>query len=146
VRKQLETSRVHAGHDRDRLAGIDRDQERRREDHAEIDLAMRDPLRIRNAATGLHVVDIGEAFGTQQLLGDILRGNADAGTPTDADRSRLRWSFVSKRCVAAKRGCGTRCGQAGEEITAILPDLHQSLLCSVGAVRARLWLTPSIRA
>ena len=42
VGEQLEAAGMHAGQHRDRLAGIDRDDERRRKVEAEIDLAARD--------------------------------------------------------------------------------------------------------
>jgi hypothetical protein len=95
-------SRVDPGYDRDRLARIDRDQECRCEDHAEIDFAARDSLRMGNAATRLHVVDVGEAFHTQQLLSHILRGNADAGTLTNADRGGLRRPLVGERWLGTE--------------------------------------------
>ena len=46
VREQLEASRVHAGQERDRIAGIDRDQKRCHEVQTEIDFTGRNPLRI----------------------------------------------------------------------------------------------------
>jgi len=44
VREQLEASCMHAGHDRDRVAGSDRNDQRRRKVQAEIHLAVGDLL------------------------------------------------------------------------------------------------------
>ena len=77
-REQLEAADVHAGDDRDLFAGLDRDEQRRREVQREVDLAAGDQFRLPGAGVGHHVADVGEAFLLQQLLGDVLGRDADA--------------------------------------------------------------------
>ncbi len=50
----------------------------------------RDHLRGTGIGGGLQIADIGQAFGTQQLLGGVLRSEADAGIMHQSDRRRLR--------------------------------------------------------
>ena len=102
VREQLEAAGMHTRQDRDRHAGIDRDDERRREVQTEVDLAAPRSSRAGSPDRHRHVADIGEAFRAQQLLGHVLRREADAGYLVEADRGRLRRPFVGERCPGAK--------------------------------------------
>ena len=77
--KQFEAADVHAGQDRDRFAGIDRNDEGRREVRSEVDLAACERQGGRRPGLGRHIADIGKAFRAQQFLGDILGRDADAG-------------------------------------------------------------------
>src|SRR6266540_3223415 len=95
-RKQLETAYVYTGDDRDLLAGIDRDEKGRREVQSEVDLAARERFRLPDARIGLHIADIGKTLRPQQLLGDVLRRNANAATPGEPDGGCFRRRFLSK--------------------------------------------------
>jgi hypothetical protein len=63
---------------------------------AEIHLAARDADML-GRRRHRHVTDIGEAFRAQQLLGDVLGRDADAGDLGEADRGRLRRRFSGGR-------------------------------------------------
>src|SRR5262249_9692556 len=78
-RKQLEAADVLATDDRDWLPGIDRNDEGRREVRSEVDLAARERKCGWNSGIGRHVADVGEAFRPQELVGDILGRDANAG-------------------------------------------------------------------
>src|SRR5207302_10981905 len=83
-----------------RHAAIERGDEHRGKIRTEIDLAARDPLGCVDARR--HVADIGKAFGPQQLLGDVLRGGANAGGPWEAHRCRFEPPFPSRRPPGAQ--------------------------------------------
>ena len=74
-RKQLLTTDMHAGQNRQRFAGIDRRDKSGRTVQAEVDLAGGDfPQSNRGS---IDIADIGETLCAQQSLGDVLRGDAD---------------------------------------------------------------------
>ena len=60
----------------------------------------RDRLDRRSRLSDVDVADIGEALRTQQLLGDILRRNADVGSLGQPDGGRL------EGCVRGQRTAG----------------------------------------
>ena len=105
-REQFEAADHHAGHERDRLAGIDGPDPVRRIIRIEIDLAVRD--RLSCARRPVHIADIGETLRAQQLLGDVLWGNADARTLREADGGRFERPLRSQRSRRADeaRGAG----------------------------------------
>ena len=148
LREQLEAAGMHAGQHRDRLARVDRDQERRREVHAEIDLAARrSSAAFVDARLHAHIADIGEAFGAQQLLGDVLRREADAGSLGDPDRGRFRRPLVGERCRGrqARRGAGHgRLARKSRRLCMICIEVSFYQLRP--ARRAARLLTPSARA
>ena len=98
------------------LARVHRDEQRRDEVGAEVDLAARDLARLLGPGLGRHVADVGEALGAQQVLGEVLRRDADARDLAQADRGRLRRRLVGERAAAAKHARGAGGRQPGEEI------------------------------
>jgi hypothetical protein len=77
VSEQFKTADMHPSQQRDRVAGIDCGHPPKHSVHQEIGFAARNRLP-REAWRRIHIADIREALRAQQLLGDILRGNADA--------------------------------------------------------------------
>jgi hypothetical protein len=98
---------MHARQDRDRVASIDRDDEGCREVQTEVNLAAGDG-RVLDGRGQLDITDVGEALCGQQLLGEVLRRNADARDLGEPDRGGLGRGFVGERCPGAQdaRGAG----------------------------------------
>jgi hypothetical protein len=94
VREQLEAPDVRAGDDGERLAGIHRDEERRREGQQEIRLAPCSHLCRGDAPWRRHIADVSEALHAQQLLGNVDWRDADPGGPHQANRRRFERPFV----------------------------------------------------
>jgi hypothetical protein len=115
---------MHTCYDLDRLAGVDRDHERRGKVQAEIHLAARDAGSIISARLQRHIADIGEAFGAQELLGGVLRRQTQAAEPAEADRGGFGRSFDGERFPGAEDTRGAGRGQGGEKIPARLHDMH----------------------
>jgi hypothetical protein len=80
---------MHSRNHRDWRAGIMRDDQRRYEVHAEIDVAVADRLRLGNPRLGEDIAHIGKTLRAQQFLGGILRGDADARVFCETDRGCL---------------------------------------------------------
>ena len=66
-----------------------------------------------------HVLDVGETFRPQELVGDILRCDADAGMFRQADSRGLR-RMLSRRMRWADHGRGGGRRQCGEKAPSIL--------------------------
>jgi hypothetical protein len=129
---------VRAGDNGERLASIQRYGERRREGQTEIQLAARDHLSVAAAPPRFQVAEVSEAFRAQQLLCEVLRRGTDATELAEADRARLRRPLVGERSPGAQDTCGAGCRQAGQEITAILHELHsKSPWCNSGPPERR---------
>lgn len=62
---------------------------KRDESHADIDLRGGQSLRGRGPPGRLHVLHIGKSLGTQELFGDVLGGDADAGNQYQPELRRL---------------------------------------------------------
>ena len=86
---------MYAGQDHDGDAFVDGDDERGGEVRADVEGARPLVSGARNAGgtqtggAGPGVLDVGEAFGAQQLLGHVLWRHADTGHETDAQPRRL---------------------------------------------------------
>ena len=91
---------------------------------AEVELATGDHLRRAEAAGGLHVLDVREALRAQERLGHVERREADRGRERQADRGRLRRPLGGER-RRAPRTPAAPAAKAGQEIAAILTDLHR---------------------
>jgi hypothetical protein len=124
VREQLVAAAMHSRQRRDRLAGIDIGGDPGGGLEVEIDLAAGDGVAVRYR----EVLDVGEAFRAQQGVGDVARRDADRGDTGQADRGRLRRAFVGEGSPGAEDASGRGQRRAGQEMAAILSDLHQSLL------------------
>ena len=80
----------------DRLPGVNPGSKQHRKIQSEIDLALRN--RSREIVRGrIHIVDIGKAFGAQQLLGDLQRRLADRKVLGDTHCRRFEETFSSQR-------------------------------------------------
>jgi len=77
--EQFVAANMHPAQHRERSALIDGLDDPRREIQGEIRLAASDLLREFNGRPVVDVANLGKAFGAQQLLGEVLRSNADAG-------------------------------------------------------------------
>jgi hypothetical protein len=96
---------MHTSQQCDPFAGIDRCDEREHSVHHEIGLAAPDCLKCR-ARRRIHIADIREALRAQQLLGDILRGNADARLLRNANGGCFEWSLRGQRRWGADKAGG----------------------------------------
>jgi hypothetical protein len=97
VRKQHIASDVHAGHHRDRCAGIDGHDGRRRIGHCKIQVFARQRVHLdarRCVRWRRDILEIGEAFRAQQFVGDILRRVADERALAQTKRGRFRQSLL----------------------------------------------------
>jgi len=77
VREQLETAGMHACERSDRHAGIQASDLRCCVSKSKVELAPSNHLRIRGTRPHSHVLDVGEALGAQQVLGDVPRRDAN---------------------------------------------------------------------
>ena len=142
MHEQLETAGMHTRHHRDRQAVIEATDGPWREHETEVDLALRERLGERLAVSRNHVFDVGEPLRTQQLLGHKLRRQADRIfklLTLDPDRGRLQRRLLGEGSSRTSESRGTGGGQAGQEIAAILPDVHwkPSVFSSAGASGGR---------
>ena len=86
---------MHAGQHCDAFAGINCGYKQCREVQRQIHLTA--PNGFRHIGHWLHdVLNIGKAFCTQQLLGNILRRDTDARIFDEADSCRFWWCFFGK--------------------------------------------------
>jgi len=97
---------VYTGKDRNRRARVDRLDMVNSESKREIGITTGNCLRYRPGRRGLDIADVGKAFRSQQLLGGILRSDADDGILDKANSSGLRRSLSrlnSRRSDASRR-------------------------------------------
>jgi hypothetical protein len=87
---------VLAANDCDRLAGVDRDEERGREVRRKVEVAAADCEAHRHPGFDLHETHVGKAFCTQKFMGDILRCGADARGFRQSHSGRFRWSLLGQ--------------------------------------------------
>jgi hypothetical protein len=80
---------VYASQGLHRDAAVDPGDLHRGKVQAEIYRAAADPVRYVVLHRQRHIANIGKALGAQQLLGDILGGNADALLFRETDRCRF---------------------------------------------------------
>ena len=97
VSEQLKAARVDPGQHRDRAACIHRHHKRRGEIQSKVHLAARDRVRLPRGCLSHDIVDLGEALCVQQLLGDILRRDANALDLCKADAGRFRRRLGGER-------------------------------------------------
>ena len=97
---------------------------------AEIRLASPDRLPDGNRRH-LHVANIGKAFGTQQVFGDVLRRDADAINFPQADGCRFRRSILRKRVLPNEARCAGR-RKGSEEAASVLCHPHDVAPFSIG--------------
>src|SRR5215510_1620242 len=77
--KQLEAADMHAAQQHERRRQIQLDDVLRNKSYAEINAV--GPYRAMvQVQRDIHVADIGESLEPQQLLGDVLRGDANPGS------------------------------------------------------------------
>jgi len=106
---QFETPGVYSGQHLDWHTRLDRRDLRRREVIIEIDLAAPNPRPRFLAALRLHVADIGETLGMQQLFGDVRRRMAGCiDVLRQTDRGRLRGRLGVERFLRANETRGAR--------------------------------------
>jgi hypothetical protein len=103
--EQLEASDMNPAQQDDRHFPVDLNDERRHERHTDIDRAGGEG-RVDVGIYHVDVLDIGEAFALEQLLGHVLRGNANPGNICESDGGRFRRGFLSKRSRCADESCG----------------------------------------
>jgi hypothetical protein len=118
VDEQLEASGVDASQRLDRHARLDPTDEPARAHQSEVDLAALERLAQDGAALDGRMLDVGEAFLLQQLLGhvrgsDAVRGvdaAADqldlAGLAAEPDRGHFGRAFVGEGAPGTENGCG----------------------------------------
>jgi len=88
--EQLEAADMYLGQNRNRRTAVDRGDELRRKVQREIAISACNHLRGIGIRGGFQIANISEAFGAQQLLGGVLRGERYAGIAHQSDRGRLR--------------------------------------------------------
>src|SRR5438128_10921428 len=88
---------------------IDRLDDPCREIQAEIRIPASDLYRQVEGWPLIDIADLGKTLRTQQLLGDVLRGDADAGILQDAHGGGFRCSLSDAH--ARHAGEPGRCGQ-----------------------------------
>jgi hypothetical protein len=106
VREQLEAPGMHAGHHRERQAGIHRTDETCRVHHGEIRLTTRDLVEQDGATFRFDIAHVGEAFRPQKLVGQVLRRKTNAAELADPDRGRFRRRLVGERAPKVKQSSG----------------------------------------
>jgi hypothetical protein len=124
-REQFEAADMQAADDRDRHAGIDRHEILRRKGRREVLFAASE-LACHPLKGDLHEADIGEALGPQELLGDELGRDADAGILRQPDAGGLQLAFLRKRAAAAQQARDARRSERGKKPTTGLRDVHHS--------------------
>jgi hypothetical protein len=127
VSEQFEAADMHPRQQSDRRAAIDRDGEGRGEADREIGVTGGD-RRGRGKACWrrqAHVADIGETLGPQQLIGDILRGNANArAVGENTYGGRFGRAFHGQRLRCADECYGARQRHSGEEMASAQHHRH----------------------
>ena len=97
---------MHAAQSRERSAAIDRLDERRRERQREIRFAVSNLLREFEGWPRIDIADIGKSLRAQQLLGNVLRRDADAGDLHNTARGRFQRSFRGQHARRADKAGG----------------------------------------
>src|SRR5947208_16278798 len=72
--KELEAADMEASEDHDRIPGLHANDARRREMVVDVGLARCDRFGVSERACCLDVLDVGDYFILQDLVGDVLRG------------------------------------------------------------------------
>src|SRR5215831_15239482 len=117
---------MFASQDRDRFAGIDRGDKWWREVRREVDLAASGRKGGRRSGHGFHIANIRKALSAQQLVGDIVGRNADAGAFHKADGRRFQPAVLSARTrLADEPGCAGRRDRSKE--AASIQGIHRGL-------------------
>jgi len=125
-RKQFEAADMDASQHSDRLPGVDPGSKQHRKIQSEIDLVLRN--RGRDIVRGrIHIADFGEAFGAQQLLGDLKRRLADRKILGDADGSRVEFPLRGQRSRQAEQARPDGQRKCGQKASPCLPDFHRTL-------------------
>src|SRR5215831_210527 len=106
-------------------AAIEPSDEHRRKVQTKIYLAASNPLGRVAAGGQPHVADIGKALRTKQLLGDVLRSNADTRTIVKADRCCFEGALCGKRSLRADKTGGTRQRKRGHKPASGLYQRHR---------------------
>ena len=86
---------MHPSDERELYAGVDRDDAWCREMKRKIDLSAPERRR-QNGRRSLHILNVGKAFGAQQIVGDILGCNADGAVLRNADDGCFQRPFLGK--------------------------------------------------
>src|SRR5439155_11681108 len=135
VRKQRIASDMHSGEHRRRRTGVDRRNHVRRIDHREIKRAAFHGLG-RSAAVGCYryVLNVGEAFGSQQFVGDVGRRVANESAGRDANRGGFRRRLLGKGRAAAEETCRTGQRRGGQKVATIVEPLHDGFLYKAQSV------------
>lgn len=131
MRKQLVAAGMHTRRHRNWRAGVQLPDGFRREAQGEVDLSFRNHSRIRAAHVDLDIAHVGEALRTQQLLGHILRRDANGGFLQNADRGGVRPPSSASGLRAPSMPAVAANDALVRKFAATLPALHRSLLCSV---------------
>jgi hypothetical protein len=108
VAEQFKAADVDASQERDRIAGGGCYDQRCHKVRGEIDDAARDCLRSGGTLQQVDIANIGKTLGAEQLVGDVLRGDADAGGLGKADSRGFEGSLGGQRARRAQeaRGAG----------------------------------------
>ena len=108
---------MYTGNHRYRCSGVDPDGKWRCKGHGEIGAAVRDRIdRWGSRRDRTHIAEIGEPFGTQQLLGHVLWRIADAGDLYKAHGRGFKWSLCGARCRRADEAGGSGQGERGQKL------------------------------
>jgi hypothetical protein len=124
VRKQRIASDMHSGEYRRRRTGLDRRNQGRRIDHREIKLAAFHGLGTGALGCYRYMLNIREAFGAQQFIGDVCRRVANESAGRDANRAGFRRRLLGKALVAAEETCRTGQRRAGQKVATTVERLH----------------------
>ena len=117
--EQFEAAHMHAAEQYNRCPGIDGLDMIDGSGHAEIRLAA-SHRRGYGVGRRLHIADIGEAIGTQQLLGDVLRSLADRRDSGKSHSRRFEGTLLGDGLIAvftsARQAidCALKCNAAAE--------------------------------
>ena len=145
--EQLVAADMHAGDHLDRRARIEGNDESRREIDGEVDLATRQHLGLGQSGLRGYEAEIRKPLCPDQVLGDVLRSNADAGPGRKAggrgfERRVLRRRDARRlaRLAAAKADAPAR------KRRRFCDDLHGGASFSMLGVAQRDRVTSSTRA
>jgi hypothetical protein len=111
--EHFEAAHVDARQEHDWIALIDPDDVRRDEVQAHVRLARGQTDGDRPATHVLEMRDLGEALGPQQLVGDVLRGPAEARGLEQPQARRLRRRLGRGTGRAGTDQGGRRAGHGG---------------------------------
>src|SRR3954454_14158117 len=115
---------MFTGHDRDRLARIDRNDEGWRKVRREVDLAAGKRKGGDCSGLGYHIADVGKALGPQQLLSEILGRNADAGDFSNSDCRGFQPFVLSLQTRRPDEAGGAGGREGGKEAASTLRHLR----------------------